>query len=324
MSTYCKKDDISAESVESNIVEIEERSFELLEMLNETSEKLNGFYKSSAEDALDPAFSEKNAASLKKATKTIQKSYWLSYRLSDELNARRRDSKKRNLFPSNMTIDRLESKAQHFASGFGLYKLLWVGYIGSFFGVLIELLWCFLCTAGLESRSGLVWGPFNLLYGAGAMVLTASLYRFRHRGYGVSFFGGFLVGSVVEYLCSYFQELAFGCRSWDYSEMPFNINGRICLLYSLIWGVLGVLWIKNIYPFLSKIILKIPNKVGKVITWAIFAFFVLNSLMTVLSVVRWTQRLDGIEASNAFWSWFDMRFPNERMEKIFANMSFNK
>lgn len=326
MSAEHKKDDISLKSVESRIGEIEERSSELLELLNKTSEELNDFYKISSDNLISPAFSEKNVASFKNASKTIQKSYWVSYRLSDELNARHRDSKtkKQKIFPTNMTIDGLESKANHFAKGFGLYKILWVCYIGSLFGVLIELAWCFLCTGGLESRSGLVWGPFNLLYGAGAMALTAALYRFRHRGYTVSFLGGMIVGSIIEYLCSYGQELAFGSRSWDYSDMPFNINGRICLLYSVFWGILGILWIKKIYPLLSKLILMIPNRVGKTLTWIVFAFFVLNSVMTVLSVARWTQRLDGIEAGNAFWGWFDTRFPNERMDKIFANMKFNK
>ena len=48
---------------------------------------------------------------------------------------------------------------------------------------------------------------------------------------GFLFFGGIIVGSVVEYICSLGQEIIFGSRSWDYSHMPFNINGRICLLY---------------------------------------------------------------------------------------------
>lgn len=321
MSTDYKKEGVSVEAISSDIEKIERGSAELLDLLNCTAEKINYLYTEE-----DPDFTQEKVASFKRAAKTIQKSRLLSYRLSDELAARQKDSKskKRRIFPTNASIDRLEGGEEHFANGFGLYKLLWVCYIGCFFGVLIELFWCLLTNGVLESRSGLVWGPFNLLYGAGAMVLTAALYRFRHRGNAVSFFGGMLVGSVVEYLCSYFQELSFGSRSWDYSGMPFNINGRICLLYSIIWGILGVIWIKKIYPFLSKLIHMIPNKAGKVITWFMFAFFVINSVMTVLSVARWTQRLDGIDAGNAFWQWFDTRFPNERMERIFANMKFNK
>lgn len=102
-----------------------------------------------------------------------------------------------------------------------------------------------------------------MLYGVGAASLSIILYRFRNRGKWLSFLGGFVVGSVVEYVCSWLQEVLFGSRSWDYSRVPFNINGRICLLYSLFWGALGIFWIKDIYPFMAKWILKLPNRAGK-------------------------------------------------------------
>ena len=116
--------------------------------------------------------------------------------------------------------------------------------------------------------------------------------------------------------------MAFGSRSWDYSDMPFNLNGRICLLYSVFWGLLGVLWIKSIYPRMSKWILKIPNRAGKIITWVLLAFFVVNASVSLIACLRWSQRVDGIEATNRFWECIDTRFPNERMERIYANMEF--
>ena len=91
-------------------------------------------------------------------------------------------------------------------------------FSGSFAGVIVELLWCLLRNGYLESRSGLVYGPFNLLYGAGATALTLALYRFRNRNSWISFLGGFLVGSAVEYACSWGQEMIFGSCSWDYSK----------------------------------------------------------------------------------------------------------
>ena len=112
-----------------------------------------------------------------------------------------------------------------------LLALLMILFLGSFAGVVIELLWCLIRNGYWESRSGLVWGPFNLLYGVGAVALTAALYPFRNNSGTVSFAGGLIVGRGVEYLCSLVQELCFGSRSWDYSGMPFNLNGRICLMY---------------------------------------------------------------------------------------------
>ena len=219
-------------------------------------------------------------------------------------------------------IDVKEKNSNHFARGLNIYKLLWICFIGSFAGVIVELLWCLLTNGYLESRSGLVYGPFNLLYGVGAVALSAALYRYRNRGKWLSFLGGALVGSIVEYVCSFVQEAVFGSRSWDYSNMPFNLNGRICLLYSIFWGFLGVFWVKNLYPRMAELILKIPNKSGIIITWVLTAFFVFNSIVTCVSVYRWSERTHGIEAQNEFFEFIDERFPDERMEKIFANMKF--
>ena len=95
------------------------------------------------------------------------------------------------------------------------------------------MLWCFIRHGYFESRAGLVYGPFNLLYGVGATALTLLLYRYRNRSASISFFGGVIIGSAVEYLLSWAQETLFGSTSWDYSAVPLNINGRI------IFGVLG-------------------------------------------------------------------------------------
>ena len=226
--------------------------------------------------------------------------------------------------PANGSIDLEEQQSHHFARGINLYKLLLVCFVGSFAGVVVEVLWCLVRNGYIESRAGLVYGPFNLLYGAGAVVLTLALYRYRNRGYLLSFLGGMIVGSVVEYVCSWGQEALFGSRSWDYSNIPFNLNGRICLLYSVFWGVLGVLWIKDLYPRMAKWILKIPNKAGKILTWCLTAFLVVNAVVTCVAVARWSQRVQGEPASSNFWSFVDERFPDERMERIFANMEFGQ
>ena len=96
------------------------------------------------------------------------------------------------------------------------------------------------------------------------------------------------------------------------------------MLYSIFWGILGVLWIKNIYPRMAKWILKIPNRAGKIITWLLVAFMIANNVMTSLSLARWVERIQDKPASNGIENWLDDHFPDERMEKICANMEFSK
>ena len=281
-------------------------------------------------EALDEEV-RKEIDALRRTSGNLSEALQATGKLEDELSARffdMRTSRDRKWYlpnpPANGAIDLEEAERRHFARGINLYKLLLVCFVGSFAGVVVEVLWCLVRNGYIESRAGLVYGPFNLLYGAGAVVLTLALYRYRNRGYLLSFLGGMIVGSVVEYACSWGQEALFGSRSWDYSSLPFNINGRICLLYSVFWGVLGVLWIKDIYPRMAKWILKIPNRAGKILTWCLTAFLIVNAAVTCVAVARWSQRVQGEAADGPFWSFVDQRFPDQRMERIFANMEFGQ
>ena len=267
--------------------------------------------------------------SLRRAANALDAAHKKTSDMADELHARMDDAEKavdRRWYklnpPANSTIDLEEQEKAHFSARMNLYKLALVFFIGSFAGVVVELIWCLLRHGYLESRSGVVWGPFNPLYGLGAAALSLALYRFRNRGRWLSFIGGFAIGTIVEYACSWFQEMAFGSRSWDYSSLPFNINGRVCLLYSLFWGALGVFWIKDIYPRMSKWILKLPNKPGKIITWALTIFMAVNCLVSGLAVLRWSERINGQTARNAYEEFMDVRFPDERMSAVYANMDF--
>ena len=312
---------------------------ELNESLSRTEEatqkRLQQYYN---ELAAQPAMEEVLEGKIKNETEEMKKTaeHLQDVRIkmlagADELETRFKEiqasQKKRRIIPAapaNAVIDYKEKQARHFAQGLNIYKILLVAILASIIGVIVETLFCLVVIGEWQSRVGLVYGPFNLLYGVGAVCLTLALYRYRNRSWLISFFGGMIVGSVVEYLCSWGQEMLIGSRSWDYSSMPFNINGRICLLYSIFWGFLGVLWIKNIYPRMAQMILKIPNKPGKILSWVLTVFLVFNSLMTVVSVWRWTQRLDGVAPANGWEAFLDERFPNERMERIFANMEFNR
>lgn len=319
-------------------VKLEEMSARMLTTVAEAEAGLEPIYVRLAEEAESDAPSEKldqdvqrEIESLKRSAANLRQASQKSADLVDELSARFRDmrtSRDRKWYrlnpPANAAIDLEERKTGHFAQGINLYKLLLVCFVGSFAGVVVELMWCLLTRGYLESRSGLVYGPFNLLYGAGALALTVALYRYRNRGRWLSFLGGFVVGSAVEYACSWGQEMLLGSRSWDYSGMAFNINGRICLLYSIFWGILGMLWIKDIYPRMAKWILKIPNRPGKAITWCATVFLVINAAVTCVAVGRWSQRVQDVSAPNGFWEFVDERFPDERMERIFANMSFDR
>ena len=311
--------------------EMEKQSRVLLSTAKKTMEDMESYYPTllkdkNPDDLKDEVEGRKE--SLKRTKKNILKAYEMMFDISDELSGRWSDilsaskkggGRRRKI---NADIDLFEKKTNPFARGINLYKIIWIIFIGSFAGVIIEMAWCLLKNGYVESRRGMVWGPFNFLYGAGAALLSITLYRFRNHGQWLSFLGGMIVGSVLEYFCSWAQEMLVGSRSWDYSNVPFNLNGRICLLYSVFWGILGVVWIKRIFPMVSALIQKIPRKIAKPFTWLCVVFFIIDLLVSGVAVRRWSKRMEGIPPQNAITRAIDKDFDDERMERIFPNMVF--
>ena len=311
--------------------EMEKQSRVLLSTAKKTMEDMESYYPTllkdkNPDDLKDEVEGRKE--SLKRTKKNILKAYEMMFDISDELSGRwsyilsaskKGGGRRRKI---NADIDLFEKKTNPFARGINLYKIIWIIFIGSFAGVIIEMAWCLLKNGYVESRRGMVWGPFNFLYGAGAALLSITLYRFRNHGQWLSFLGGMIVGSVLEYFCSWAQEMLVGSRSWDYSNVPFNLNGRICLLYSVFWGILGVIWIKRIFPMVSALIHKIPRKIAKPFTWLCVVFFIIDLLVSGVAVWRWSKRMEGIPPQNAITRAIDKDFDDERMERIFPNMVF--
>ena len=151
------------------------------------------------------------------------------------------------------------------------------------------------------------------------MIATLLLYRYQQKSSGFLFAVGTFVGGAYEYICSVLSELVFGKVFWDYSHMPFNLGGRINLLYCFFWGFAAVAWIKLIYPKLSALIEKVPMKAGKTISWILLIFMVCNMLVSGLALIRSTQRANGIAATSGWQEIMDERFDDERIQKIYPN-----
>lgn len=207
-----------------------------------------------------------------------------------------------------------------FAEGVCMDKLIWVFLVSAFLGDIIETLYCRAVGGVWMSRSSVLYGSFSIVWGIGAAVLTLVLSKFAEKSDRYIFLIGALIGGVYEYGCSLFTEIVLGTVFWDYSWMPFNINGRTNLLYMCFWGILSVVWIKIIYPKMSNGIEKLPPLQGKIITWVMVAFMICNALISAMAMVRYTQRKEGIPAENMIEVFLDMNYEDEQIEKTWPNM----
>ena len=157
---------------------------------------------------------------------------------------------------------------------FTLTTLLAYFIIYSVVGFVIETIFGLLTKGVLESRKSFILGPFCSIYGLGAVVMIVALQKFNKNNYTL-FLGGFLVGSIIEYLISLIGEALFHMVWWDYSDMAFNINGRICIAYSMFWGILAIYLMKHFNPKVDKYVGKYEKMPMKELADKVFS----NKLM---------------------------------------------
>ena len=215
-----------------------------------------------------------------------------------------------------------ETDESGFARGLCFYKLFWIFLLGCVLGVVVETLWCYWTRSCIESRSGVLYGPFNPVYGFGAVALTLGLQRISKKGPLWIFLGSMLLGGSVEYLCSLVQEVSFGTLSWEYSGTFMDLNGRTNLMFAFFWGALGLLWIQVFYPLLSRGVERIPKKTGIRLTWILVIFMIVNMAVSGLAVARWSERTRGVPASNAAAVLIDQKYPDGLMKRVYPNMTF--
>ena len=197
--------------------------------------------------------------------------------------------------------------------------LFWVFIIGSIAGFIFEVIVVFFQKGHFELRQGLIYGPFIPVYGIGAMCYYIVLSKIKIKNKVQIFLITMILGGITEYLCSFIQEKAFGTISWDYSYLPFNINGRTSLLHCIYWGIGGVLYITYIEPLLNKMIDKTNMKAFDLITIILSIFIVFDISISWMAADRQTERKNDIEPQNHLDLFLDKNYPDEYINRIFNN-----
>ena len=173
--------------------------------------------------------------------------------------------------------------------GISLHEILWYFTIFSIIGLIIETIYCYQTTGIIESRKGLVFGPFCPIYGVGATFLIIFLNKYEKHPIKL-FFYGVLLGSILEYFLSFVLEAIYGTRFWDYSYLDLNLNGRIALVYSLFWGILSIFLMRMIKPLVDKFIDKLTNKLTLTVEIIVVTFLVFDCFATIYAISTYKSR----------------------------------
>ena len=171
--------------------------------------------------------------------------------------------------------------------------LLFIIY--SFLGWLMEII-----IVSIQSKRpvdrGFLIGPVCPIYGCGALLMTFLLEKY----FGdllVLFVFATIIGAVLEYFVSYLMEKIFKTRWWDYSKHKFNINGRISLTSSLLFGILGVIVIHIFNPFFISILTMIPNLVLLILSIIIGIIFITDIIVS-FNVISKIKKIDLSDAGD--------------------------
>lgn len=198
-------------------------------------------------------------------------------------------------------------------------KVFIIFMIGSVIGYVVEMIVALVQNGYIESRQGLLYGPFTPVYGIGIIVYYIFFNKIKTRDKKIVFLLSMLIGGITEYLCSFIQEKVFGTISWDYSEWLFNINGRTTLIHCTYWGIAGLLYVSYIEPLIPKIENAIRNNHVRVITSCLVICMVLNITISTMAALRQKERIEDVPASGTLYMFLDKNYPNEYMDRVFAN-----
>ncbi len=183
--------------------------------------------------------------------------------------------------------------------------IAWLFFLYSFAGWTAEV-----CAAAIHKKKfvnrGFINGPLCPIYGIASVLFLLFLPDLTDKPFFL-FLAGTLLASVLEFSTGKLLEKIFHKKLWDYSGNRFNLDGYICARYSILWGILAVLTMLFINPFLTRILSVIPSFLSAIILWTLTAFLILDFLSSLLAVLgiqkeaeRFTQLTEGLQHTSYF------------------------
>lgn len=208
--------------------------------------------------------------------------------------------------------------------GLSIWRIFAYFIIYSIVGYIIETVFGIITKGVWESRQSFLYGPVCAIYGLGASIMLIFLHKYNKR-YNILFFGGFLLGSIIEYVVSLIGELILHVKWWDYSDMPLNINGRICVYFSIFWGFLALYLIVSFNPKIDKLINWIKSKFSlkslRILTLSTIIILFIDCIITGIAMSYFLIRMivqNDLDVPNkqAVQVQYDKIYSNEKLSRF--------
>lgn len=193
-----------------------------------------------------------------------------------------------------------------------IYFLMFIFY--SIFGWLFEEMATYDRSKGFINR-GFLLGPYCPIYGYAAIFMM--MLPIKTNNVLILFVLSLIICTLIEYLASFFMEVLFNARWWDYSKKPLNINGRVCLRNSLCFGLMGLLFLKYLNPFVKNMFLKITPNAINIIFYIVLLLFLIDNYVSFRLIYK-------IKKDNVFQKKDNTREIVQKGKEIIKNSIFGK
>lgn len=197
-------------------------------------------------------------------------------------------------------------------------------FIYSFLGWICETIYCSVGGKKFINR-GFLNGPICPIYGFGALFVILFLRPYSDNMI-VLFICSIIVTSTLEYIASALLEKMFNAKWWDYSNKILNLNGRICVKNSLIFGVMGVILINNIHPKIKDVINIIPTKIMYCIAIVLVLWLITEISTTINSIKKLDKKLEGLDKVDSELKSINVcleKYNSEEIKRIISELNIN-
>lgn len=176
------------------------------------------------------------------------------------------------------------------------FEILTYFLIYSFLGWVIESIFRSIIEKKIIN-TGFLKGPICPIYGIGELIMSFVLDGLSNNLICL-FIASMIILTIWEYIVGVFLEKTFHTKYWDYSDHKINFQGRICLTNSIYWGILGVVFVKYIHPFMQEIIEKVNIDVLHFVVTITSIVFVVDVITSIVKVKNIKPALERIEELN--------------------------
>lgn len=179
-----------------------------------------------------------------------------------------------------------------------IYQAVWIFIIYAFLGWCSEVAFAAVNKGKFVNR-GFLNGPVYPIYGVGMLIVVLCLWNLRDRPL-LLFLGSALLTTALEFVTGFVLERFFHDKWWDYSDMPFNIKGYVCLKFTILWGLAASFIIGAIHRFIYMLIEKTPFVLGAILLAVFSAAFIADFTVTLTALVKLPKKLKAMaEAERA-------------------------